>query len=53
MLTAPVLYGVQVNPSLVGEGIREARGMLMPLLDIRNLTIEIDTPQGKVKAVDR
>ena len=25
----------------------------MPLLDIRNLTIEIDTPQGKVKAVDR
>lgn len=25
----------------------------MPLLDIRNLTIEIDTPQGRVKAVDR
>ena len=25
----------------------------MPLLDIRNLTIEIDTPQGMVKAVDR
>ncbi|MGL4504182.1 MAG: ATP-binding cassette domain-containing protein, partial [Aeromonas sobria] len=25
----------------------------MPLLDIRNLTIEIDTPQGKVKAVDK
>nr|WP_086940527.1 oligopeptide/dipeptide ABC transporter ATP-binding protein [Thaumasiovibrio occultus] len=25
----------------------------MPLLDIRNLTIEIDTPQGLVKAVDR
>lgn len=25
----------------------------MALLDIRNLTIEIDTPQGKVKAVDR
>lgn len=24
----------------------------MPLLDIRNLTIEIDTPQGMVKAVD-
>ncbi|SON48861.1 oligopeptide/dipeptide ABC transporter ATP-binding protein [Vibrio tapetis] len=25
----------------------------MPLLDIRHLTIEIDTPQGMVKAVDR
>lgn len=25
----------------------------MPLLDIRNLTIEIDTPQGMVKAVDK
>ena len=25
----------------------------MPLLDIRNLTIEIDTPQGRVKAVDK
>lgn len=25
----------------------------MPLLDIRNLTIEIDTPQGRVRAVDR
>ncbi len=25
----------------------------MPLLDIRHLTIEIETPQGKVKAVDR
>ncbi|GEM76990.1 peptide ABC transporter ATP-binding protein [Vibrio sagamiensis] len=25
----------------------------MPLLDIRNLTIEIETPQGLVKAVDR
>ena len=25
----------------------------MPLLDIRNLTIELDTPQGKIKAVDR
>ncbi|UXI02251.1 oligopeptide/dipeptide ABC transporter ATP-binding protein [Photobacterium sp. TY1-4] len=25
----------------------------MPLLDIRNLTIEIETPQGMVKAVDR
>lgn len=25
----------------------------MPLLDIRHLTIEIDTPQGLVKAVDR
>ncbi|ALP42724.1 oligopeptide/dipeptide ABC transporter ATP-binding protein [Aeromonas schubertii] len=25
----------------------------MPLLDIRNLTIEIDTPQGKVKVVDK
>ncbi len=25
----------------------------MPLLDIRNLTIEIDTPHGTVKAVDR
>ncbi|WP_407332727.1 oligopeptide/dipeptide ABC transporter ATP-binding protein [Enterovibrio sp. 27052020O] len=25
----------------------------MPLLDIRHLTIEIDTPQGPVKAVDR
>jgi len=25
----------------------------MPLLDIRNLTIEIDTPQGMAKAVDR
>ena len=24
----------------------------MALLDIRNLTIEIDTPQGRVKAVD-
>ncbi len=30
------------------------RGLIkMPLLDIRNLTIEIDTPQGMVKAVDR
>ena len=25
----------------------------MPLLDIRNLTIEIETPQGMMKAVDR
>lgn len=25
----------------------------MPLLDIRHLTIEIETPQGRVKAVDR
>ncbi len=25
----------------------------MPLLDIRHLTIEIETPQGLVKAVDR
>lgn len=25
----------------------------MPLLDIRNLTIEIETPQGMVKAVER
>ncbi len=25
----------------------------MPLLDIRHLTIEIETPQGMVKAVDR
>ncbi|UJF19978.1 ATP-binding cassette domain-containing protein [Vibrio sp. SS-MA-C1-2] len=25
----------------------------MPLLDIKHLTIEIDTPQGRVKAVDR
>ncbi|MGL5598714.1 MAG: ATP-binding cassette domain-containing protein, partial [Aeromonas sp.] len=25
----------------------------MPLLDIRNLTIEIETLQGKVKAVDK
>ena len=25
----------------------------MPLLDIRNLTIEIETPHGTVKAVDR
>ena len=25
----------------------------MPLLDIRNLTIEIDTPQGKVKAIEK
>ena len=25
----------------------------MPLLDIRNLTIELDTPDGKIKAVDR
>jgi hypothetical protein len=30
-----------------------AKHSLMPLLDIRNLTIEIDTPQGKVKAVDK
>ncbi|GIU44213.1 peptide ABC transporter ATP-binding protein [Shewanella sairae] len=25
----------------------------MPLLDIRNLTIELDTPQGRVKALER
>ena len=25
----------------------------MPLLDIRNLTIEIDTSQGRVKVVDK
>lgn len=25
----------------------------MPLLDIRHLTIEIETPQGLMKAVDR
>lgn len=25
----------------------------MPLLDIRHLTIEIETPQGMVRAVDR
>lgn len=25
----------------------------MPLLDIRNLTIELDSPQGRIKAIDR
>ncbi|MGB0894858.1 MAG: ATP-binding cassette domain-containing protein, partial [Parashewanella sp.] len=25
----------------------------MPLLDIRNLTIELDTPHGKVKALEK
>lgn len=42
--------------NLLGDGIRRAiiaGGGIMPLLDIRNLTIEFKTSEGWVKAVDR
>jgi hypothetical protein len=41
--------------NLLGDGIRRAinAGAIMPLLDIRNLTIEFKTGEGWVKAVDR
>ncbi|VEB83940.1 peptide ABC transporter ATP-binding protein [Citrobacter koseri] len=42
--------------NLLGDGIRRAiiaGGGIMPLLDIRNLTIEFKTGEDWVKAVDR
>jgi cationic peptide transport system permease protein len=40
--------------NLLGDGIRrQLMGAIMPLLDIRNLTIEFKTGEGWVKAVDR
>ncbi len=42
--------------NLLGDGIRRAiiaGGRIMPLLDIRHLTIEFKTSEGWVKAVDR
>lgn len=41
--------------NLLGDGVRRAivRGGIMPLLDIRNLTIEFKTGDEWVKAVDR
>ncbi len=52
---AAILIGVLLV-NLLGDGMRRAINdgvEIMPLLDIRNLTIEFMTPDGPIKAIDR